>query len=306
MNKIIAIDINNTLINSKLADYYYDKDFKKSLFHYNVLINTKNFSKETYKKVANIYQKLGDFDKEREFLFYEKIYDLKYQTYYLPSSADSYYNLSNAYRLEGKFDDAILQLNNALKVDSSYNQAIFSLEDLYNEKIKQQKNNIYIYPFKVAYLKNTRDINTISNLANAYMKILDFDNAEKIYTNYLKINDNPKIYNNLSRIYKIKSNLQLKELIRINKLKEYKKILQYSPYNHKEFYDLAMHLKNQGKINDSIAGLEESIRINPYESNYHLQLAYFYKESNNIKNYNLELKLACKLGSINSCNILNK
>jgi tetratricopeptide (TPR) repeat protein len=303
-NDVLKVDKSNFKANNALGDYFYKRnDLEQALKYFKNAILVNSYDQTIHNKIANIYIKMGREQEAKNEILNGKLsqYQLRLQRGY--DDSDAHYQMANIYKKEGMFNQAILEFKEVIKLNPSFSDALKGLSDVYKEQSEKVKQEAILIPLKKAISLNPKNPANYINLAHSYKKIGDYDNAEIQYKEALKINSSlSEVYNYLSEIYKLKSDLENKKAIQAERLEPYKYIIQSNPYNHKAIYETAMNFKSQGKISNAIIGFEEAVKINDSIADYHYQLADCYKLLNNDKMYELEIKKACQLSSFSECN----
>jgi tetratricopeptide (TPR) repeat protein len=235
-----------------------------------------------------------------------------------PSSINPYILLAEILRLENKFKDAESVLKKAMNTDPNHGDLMYNISLLYfstgnfdyalnfinkaiklsinNEIYKLLKSEIYINKFNVEealiILKDLKKSNNIKKdnnkqirvnilLANAYIKIREYELAENILLKLIKNNKGLELaYLNLSILYRDKN--QLSKSIKI-----LKKGINISPDFMPFYTNLACFYRNSGQLKLAIETNLFIISRNKFDFNsfYELSGIYDFKYHKNELNF---------------------
>ena len=204
----------------------------------------------------------------------------------MPESSRAHYNLGNAFRMQGRLDEALKELNLALFLKPSLYEAHNNLGIVYeklgqlDEAIKEYRMAIKLKPY---YSK------AHNNLGLIYEEQGRIDEAIKEYKLALSLKpDFAEAHNNLGVIY---ANMgQIDEAI-----KEFKLALSLNPDDVKAHNNLGNAYNEQGQLDESIKELKLALSLKPDYAKAHNNLGIVYKKQGRLDEALKEFLTALKL-----------
>jgi len=117
-----------------------------------------------------------------------------------PDNKDVLYNLGIIKLETSKYNEAKNYFEKALRLDNQFYFAQHHLAECFE---KLNRDDLAIFNYNKAQLINSQGFNnTLNNLGNIFLKLKNYDLAEKNFKDALKLNGSKKIiYNNLSVLY---------------------------------------------------------------------------------------------------------
>jgi len=190
---VVFLNIYGIVLNNLNENNFAESIFSKAL-------KLKPNDIDVHVNLAVLYSKKKELQKSKDiFLKIIKIFDNK--------NIISLFNLGLIFLEEKNYLKAENFFKQAINVDANFYEAYHQLGLLYEEK---KEFNEAIYYYQIANKKNKRKFNTtLSNLANVYWALKDFNKAISTYKEALDYNgDKSKIYKNLTRISENTGNIQ--------------------------------------------------------------------------------------------------
>jgi len=194
--------------------------------------------------------------------------NIKYFTF--DTSSRHYNNLGRVYDMEGRLDQAVVELKKALLINSNSAVAHNNLGNVYLKKGLLKK---AIDEYKKSLKINADYADAHTNLGNAYYSKGMLDEAISEHKKALSKNPYHKeAHVNLGRVYSRKGRLD-------EAISEYKKALSANLDRAEVYYNLANVYLKKGRLDEAIAGFEQALAINPRYAKAHNNLgnAYYKK-----------------------------
>jgi len=305
-------DAKNLLIN--LADNY-----KNNIIFYN-LSGLLSQSMNEFEDAHIFYLKALDLDKEnQETNFNIAILNYKQKKYfeseklfsYLinkdPNNALYHYNLGIIKLDTNEVSSAIISFSNACNLDTNFYYARHHLAEAY-ERINNF--NLAIINYNKAQSININRLNnTLNNLGNIFLKLKDYQSAQKYFTNSLNyIGDKSIVYNNLAALnleignvdealdflYKAtesnKSNLRIFSRFLATSLYLKKDISYYKDFSL-EYGRISSSNKNKNFLKKTSINKKDKLKLGFLSADFreHPVGYYLLDFLQEIKNYNFEL-----------------
>jgi tetratricopeptide (TPR) repeat protein len=184
-----------------------------------------------------------------------------------PNDAVAHTNLGNAYKNQGKIDDAIGEYKEALRLDPGLALAHNNLGSAYRD---QGKIDDAIGEYKEALRIDPNLAEAHNNLGATYHGQGRLDNAIGEYKEALRIApNNAMAHNNLGLAYQDQGKLDAA-------IREYKEALRIDPTLAEAHNNLGLAYRDQGKLDAAMREFKEALRLNPNyaDSHYNLGIAY--------------------------------
>jgi predicted O-linked N-acetylglucosamine transferase (SPINDLY family) len=210
-HEIINLISTNKLQDAKNLLNNLEDNYKNNIIFYN-LSGLLSQSMNEFDDARIFYLKALDLDKEnQETNFNIAILNYKQKKYfesetlfnYLinkdPNNPIYYYNLGIVKLDTNEVNSAIISFSNACNLDSNFYYARHHLAEAY-ERINDF--NLAILNYNKAQSININRVNnTLNNLGNIYLKLKDYQSAQKYFTDSLNyIGDKSIVYNNLAAL----------------------------------------------------------------------------------------------------------
>ena len=168
--------------------YYFKKDYKKAIFNYTLGINITP-SAEFLKKRANLYLKLGEFDKALK--------DCMHLLRIGRKNPEVYNVIGNVFYYKKEYDKSLIYYNKAIKLSPGYLNPYYNIIKIYT-KYGDENKLIEVYE-KV--LKQKQDPEIYNRLGILYTKKQIFDKAIEMFNKAIEIEPLAQYYNNLGIVY---------------------------------------------------------------------------------------------------------
>ena len=246
-------DFDADFYNLKSIIYFRNKEFNNSLKFIELAINLTPNCVNFYINKANVLRELGQLVESL------KNYDIALK--YDPNNSRIYFNKALLFIDLNNFIEAKTLLECAISIEPNFSQAYNSLGYIYSTFLEKYNESILF--FSEAIKINPYYFDAQSNLAEALRKVERYEDAIKICESVItKKIDYSKIYNVLANIY---VDLFLYE----KAIFYYLKAISFDKKFYEAHYNLSIAYKECNLLVDSLASLDNAIKIKP---NYFLAL----------------------------------
>jgi len=141
------------------------------------------------------------------------------------------------------------------KIFSEWNYNITSL--LAQNYTQQEKYKKAIEEYEASFLINPNNVNGILNIGYCYLKIKDYDAAERYFNKYIAmVPDSPKVVNNLGIVYFSKKDYKRAEAY-------YKKASGLNEKYAEPHYNLANLYREQGEMDRAVKECYRTLELDP-------------------------------------------
>jgi superkiller protein 3 len=183
------------------------------------------------------------------------------------------FNLGNAFRLEGKMDDAIAHYENALKIRPNYAQAHVNLGHALLDKGQVDD---AIAHFESALQTKPRDATAHFNLGNAFREQGKLDDAIAQYQMVLQLKPNfANAHVNLGKILFQQGKV-------MESIAEYQSALELTPNNAEANFDLGVALLQERRPDEAIPHFQRSLAFRPGSALAHGYLGNAYRQEGRV------------------------
>jgi tetratricopeptide (TPR) repeat protein len=269
-NKVIELDPKHPTVYSKLGRICYEKgDYNQAMDYFNKAVKVYPTSDVVYYDRGALYTEIGEYDKAIE--DYKKAIKFA-KTKKLSISEYPMYGIAEVYFMQGKLNEALIQIDNVLQILRSFLNALLPSTTLI-EKFSVRKEKPFCYT-KSYWLKIMiyKEKNDAQNLKNT------LDEVEKTIKKMIKDKLDPDVlsYASLAEIY-CEANTNIDEAFNLTQ-----KAVELRAYYY-SYYVLGLCYFRKGDTKKAIEYLEKSRELNPSYIWSLYRLGYFYKLSGDIE-----------------------
>ena len=240
-------DLFNLKSQEKLAfQFFMQKKFREAEIIYRKIIDLSNLEDVSYLNFALICSRKGNLEAASSYI--QKALEIN------PSNFEGIIFLSNIYKKQNKFNEALVSLKKAKKLRSNSYEIFNNMGNIYNSQGLHKK---AILSYKKALNIKPDSLVTLINLGNAFVDKGDSKEAIKVFQKAIK--EDPKsefAYYFLANLYKRKNDLDQAIL-------NYKKALNINNNLIEALSNLALSLSEKGDHTNSINFFLDALKIDP-------------------------------------------